>query len=464
MPILGLVTTESDANWRFKNVRREVFYFYPNGAAPLTGLLSLLDDETTDDPEFSWWEKRLDKQLTTTAQANAAGPFTANPATEVQDAATTDAAAQTWAVGDLRAVKVAATASIRVGHVVKIRDVVRASGANIDLFGVVTAVDHNDAKINLRSLTSSGGVNVTNLVTNNSKDVLIVGSSFTQGSSATTGGLIAATDFSLSHNAPYNLPVEYGNYCQIFRTPFEMTGTALKTGVKYDDTGAYKDKAKEASVMHMIELEKAFLFGTKVKETTSSNSLPRFTSGGVLHFLQRWEAGDYGTVTASADTDDDKRIITNSSGSINEKTYDGYLERVFRVTNNTANEKLVLCGSGFLNVINQLYKSKSVLSADLPLTDTYGMDVVKHRCPFGTLYYKSHPLFSQNAYLRFCALILDIQNLKYRYIEGRDTDLLKNRQNNGDDFRRDEWLSECGQEVHFPESHMFIQNVQNYVP
>jgi len=464
MPILGLLNTESDANWRYKNVRRQVFYFYPNGASPLTGLLSLLNDEQTDDPEYSWWEKRMDPQRTTTAAANAAGPFTANPATETTDGATTDASAQAWAIGDLRAIKLASVGSLRVGHVIRIRDVVRASGANMDLFGVITYIDTVDVKVNIRATVASGGVNVTNLSTNVGKEVLVVGSSFSQGATALT-----------SDNAsPYNLPVNFTNFCQIFRTPFELTGTAMKTGLKYDDTGPYKDQAKEASVNHMIEMEKAFLFGQKAQLTSvtggalitpgGSVSTIRNMTGGVLYFLQRWEAGDYGTVTASADTDDDKRIITNSGGVINEKTYNTYLERVFRVTNNTANEKLVLCGSGFLSVMNQLYKDKSVLNADLPMGDTYGMNVVKHVCPFGTLYYKTHPLFSQNPVLRYNALILDVQNLKYRNVSGRDTQLLKNRQNNGDDFRRDEWLSECGMEFRFPESSMYLQNIQGYTP
>lgn len=460
MAILGLLNTESDANWRFKNIRRQVFYLYPNGAAPLTGLLSLLQEEDTDDPEFSIFEKRLSTQRTTTKQANAAGPWTANPATETTDGATTDAAAQTWAVGDLRAVRVNDTSIFRAGHVVRIRNVTRASGANVDLFGVVTFIDTPDLKINLRVTTGSGGINVAQSTANNDLEVLIVGSSFTQGASA----------LGTTNDAPYNIPISITNYAQIFRTPFEMTGTALKTGLKYDETGPYKDQAKEASVYHMIELEKAFLFGQAVKEASSSNSLPRFLTGGVLWYLSEWEKADSvyrggtGAAAITLDTDDDKRIIVNSSGSLNEKTYDGYLERVFRVTNNTANEKLVICGSGFLSIVNQMYKSKSVLNADLPMTETYGMNVVRHLTPFGTLFYKTHPLFSQNPLLRYNALILDVQNLRYRPIQGRDTDLLKNRQNNGDDFRRDEWLSECGMELRFPESHMYLQNVTNYVP
>lgn len=477
MPILGLVTSESDANWRFKNVRRQVFYFYPNGAAPLTGLLSLLQDEDTDDPEFIWNEKRLDPQTTVTAQANAAGPFIANPASETDDSLTADAATQAWAVGNLRRFKVGAVTSFRVGHLIQIRGVPETGGGTQNLTGVITSINTTTKNVNIRVTVGSTNT-VTNTTTSNNLEVLVIGSSFTQGSSATTGGVVAAGQ-TLSNNSPYNIPLTCNNFAQIFRTPFEMTATALKTSLKYDDTGVYKDQAKEASVNHMIEMEKAFLFGQPAKESVSSNSLPRFTTCGIIPFMEVYEAVSTdarittygfplyrgaGQTAVTLDTDDNKRIIANAGGTINEKTYNTYLERVFRVTNNTANEKLVLCGSGFLSVMNQLYKDKSVLNSDLPMGDTYGMAVTKHVCPFGTLYYKTHPLFSQNSFLRYCALILDVQNLRYRYVQGRDTELLKNRQNNGDDFRRDEWLTEAGLECRYPESHMFITNVLNYTP
>src|SRR6516164_2929705 len=74
--ILGLLNTESGLD-RLKNFRRTVFYNYPNGSAPLVALLSMLKEESTNDPEFSIYEKRLPEQRTITAQANAAGPYTA---------------------------------------------------------------------------------------------------------------------------------------------------------------------------------------------------------------------------------------------------------------------------------------------------------------------------------------------------------------------------------------------------
>jgi hypothetical protein len=97
---------------------------------------------------------------------------------------------------------------------------------------------------------------------------------------------------------------------------------------------------------------------------------------------------------------------------------------------------MAFCGSGFLNVLNKLYKSKVRFNADIPQADSYGMSVVKHMCPFGTVYYKTHPLFSRNAFMRYNALFLDVQNFKYRYMEGRDTDIKKNTQPNDADYRK----------------------------
>ena len=43
---------------RPKNFREYILWRDPNGMAPLTALLSKMGSETTDDPEFSWWEEQ----------------------------------------------------------------------------------------------------------------------------------------------------------------------------------------------------------------------------------------------------------------------------------------------------------------------------------------------------------------------------------------------------------------------
>ena len=39
-------------NQRPENWRETILYLYPNGAAPLTAILSMMGDEKTDDPVF----------------------------------------------------------------------------------------------------------------------------------------------------------------------------------------------------------------------------------------------------------------------------------------------------------------------------------------------------------------------------------------------------------------------------
>jgi hypothetical protein len=346
-------------------------------------------------------------------------------------------------------VRVDSTDRFRLGQIVRISGVVLAAGGTIDPNFRITSAPFTDTNkyIRVTPIETTASVDVD---AGEGNEVLVVGSAHRQGA---TG----------SSEAGYELPVNIWNYLQIFRTSFSFTGSALKTPVKFDDTGAYKDKAKEATIQNSREMEFAFMFGSKSKSLDADN-LPLYTMGGILWYMQQWEAGTtYGNTAATADTDDNKRIIVNATGKMSIDTYEDYLERLFRVTNSVTNEKLVLCGSGFLATVNKMYKGQTVFNSNLPSKDTFGMNVVSHLTPFGTVYYRSHPLFSQNTTMRYNALFLDVHNLVYRYLEGRDTQLYKDRQANDADHRKDEWLGECGLECRFPESHMYMQNVRQVI-
>jgi hypothetical protein len=443
MAILGLVNSETYSAQRFTNYRRKVFYDYPNGAAPLTGILSMLEGEETNDPKFNWFEKRWKETSTTTAsQGSSKGPLQTSAQADATDPAT-------WTADTEYFVVVASNERFRIGHVVKI-PVTTGSTTLTDLKGIVTSIAVS-GKLKVRAINTVASIDNGTTNENVGREVLAIGSAFEEGGVDTTSQV-------------YDLPLEFYNYTQIFRSPFSFTGTSLKTALKFDDSGPYKDKAKQTSIDHVVEIERSLMFGHR-HSYVNSDGLPVRTYGGIIWHLQQWEAGTtYGVTASTLDTDDNKRIITNSGGTANEKTYLGYLERLFRKTNNRANEKLCLCGSGFLNVISQMYASKSVLNASLPMTETYGMDVVKHRCPFGIVYYKTHPLFNENSTLRYNALFLDVQFMRWRKFPGRDTDILKNRQPNDADYRKDEWFTEGGFEMQFPESNMYLQNVQDFTP
>jgi hypothetical protein len=462
MAILGLVSTESVSSQRWTNIRRKVFYQYPNGAAPLIGLLSMMKEDETNDPEYSHWEKRLKERRTTTAsQGTSKGPFLRSDGTTDAGDPVDDGSTNGWLTDTEYSIKVASTELFRPGHVIHCRVDCNSAASTFDLRAIVTAITSTTV-LKVRALNTkaqSGGIDNGATNENVGKEVKVIGSAFAQG----------VVDLS---RETYYLPVNPSNYTQIFRTPFSFTGNSLVTPVKFDDAGVYKDKAKLHSLDHMVEMELAAIFGRKHKYVPSGDAapttgagLPIYTTGGIIYWLEQWEAGSlYENTAATSDSDDTKRIITNSAGTISESTYDTYLERIFRSTSNVSNEKLVLCGSGFLKVINAMYRSAGVLNLTVPSQDTFGMEIVTHKTPFGSIHYKSHPLFSQNATLRNNALFIDIHNLRYRPMAKRDTQLLKNRQPNDADYRKDEWFSEAGFEVRFPESFLYLQNVTSFTP
>src|SRR6266478_1003727 len=261
--ILGLLHTEASGIDRLKNFRRSVFYNYPNGSAPLIALLSMLKEESTNDPEFSIYEKRLGEQRTTTAAANANGPFT----TAGGDVDKT-VGGFNIAVNDTARIKVASTESLRVGHIVKIEPVPNgAATATFSLLGIITSIV-STTKFEVRWLEAY--TSVSNDTDANSIEVLVIGNA---ASEAQVGAALA----------PYQTPLNLKNYTQIFRSPFQFSGTVLKTGLKYDKTGPYRDKAKDATIQHAEEMEKSFIFGTKTIDINGTTGLPTRTTGGIMY-------------------------------------------------------------------------------------------------------------------------------------------------------------------------------------
>jgi len=460
MPILGLMTTEQFASERFKNVRRSVFYFYPNGTAPLIGLLSLMKEEVTNDPEFKWYEKRLVQQRTTAANISSTIVFYKTVSADFNTWTTADGNITVDTVTQY-GLKVASTAQFRVGHIFKM-NIIDANGATQELQGRITYVDAGNARLAFYAVRVPTANVDYDAAGNAGSEVLVIGNAFAEGALSQSGSA------GLSTLNVYNEPINPSNYTQIFRTPYQITGTALKTSAKFDAEGIFPDLAKDAAVNHMRELEFAFIFGNSLQYTSGSTVVRN--TGGVLYFLRLWEAansiyrGGTGAAAITADTDDDKRIITNSSGTLSIDAYNSYLERIFRNVKNKNNEILALCGSGFLLTLNNAYAGKAVLQTSVPMTETYGMNVVGHQTPFGKVWYRTHPLFSLNPTLRYNGLFLDVGNLKYRPLAGRDTELLKNRQPNNADYIEHEYLTEAGLEVNAPEAHMYLQNVANWAP
>lgn len=443
----GLLGTEAYASQRFTAIRRRVFYQYPAGAAPLIGLLSVVNkDKPLNDPEFTIFEKRYVLRVDATAAAGgtANGPFgtVAGPNTPLNTGADTVLSSTTDYY-----LNVNSTQYFRQDNTIMVRVVVNfAQTASPDILFRVTSVV-SATILQVRPLIN--GVIVSNASeTNIGNQVAVIGSAYRQGSLQ-------------GSQAGYNLPVNVMNATQIWKTAMSFTRTEQKTGgLKFDETGIYRDRAKECALEHMVDLERSLLFGDFSKDVDPTSGLPLYTTRGIQGFLQLWESGTiYGNAPAVLNTDDNKRIV-NINGGLSYKSYLTYLERVFRVTSNTANEKFVMCGNGFLMQLNEMYEGRSVTQVQMPNKATqFGQDIVGHKTEFGTVWYKTHPLFNADPQLRYDGLFLDLPNIIYRPLQDADTFRQTNIQIPGADYRTDQYLTEAGFEMRFPESNMWLRGV-----
>lgn len=446
--ILGLVSgkTFTDNSFHNRNNRRRIFHDYPVGQFPLTGLLSLMDTEETDSFDFGWYEKRFETPETTVT-AGASFTNTSNASL---------GATATLAAGTTYRVIVASSAAFAVRQQIWIPELYVSAGVFTEVKGVITAIVSGTIIEFTASQATGAIVNSGSSPTGcGGCKVYCVGNAYGEGATSGTGRFYP--------------PINVSNLTQIFRNAFSFTRSSMKQPTNFDKTGLYREKAEDNLRAHMVEMEMAFLFGSKRTEniTEGGDTVPRRLTGGVIYFLEQWEAansayrgGSGAAVTSNAD--DNKRII-EGGGSINWSEFNKYIERAFRTTNDKSFEKLFLCGSGFLAAINTALELKGQLNKDYGVQKAYGMNVVTWETSFGTVHFKTHPLFSRQANLRNNGLLLDVQNLKFRALNDSDTTLLTNRQANDFDGRKDEWMTEAGLEVNFPESHMYIKNMGTLV-
>jgi hypothetical protein len=211
---------------------------------------------------------------------------------------------------------------------------------------------------------------------------------------------------------------------------------------------------REALEIHSPEMEKGFIFGVK-SETTGDNGYPERTTDGILSIIR-----------ANAPTNvDDFSLNATYAGKewteAGEDWLDSYLEVLFRYGRK---EKLALCGSGALLGLNKLVKSGAQFQIS-PTTISYGIRVTQWTTPFGIVNFITHPLFSVETTLNKSALIIEPEELSFRFIddtnfygEGGKT-AASGTNSNRKDATDEEYLTEAGLELHHPAVFGFLNGI-----
>ena len=386
-PIQGLRGTgEFGVDFRPKNYRELFTLLEPNGSAPFNALLAMANSESTDDPEYKNFRDEMPKR---TLQINMAGTTAAGVTALVVDS---DANTKFVVTGAL-------LTNLTTG------EVMRASADSASL----------------TAITVERNIGGTAFTIADNDPLAIIGFAAQEGATSPTA---------VSFDA-----VVASNYCQIFRTAFKVTNTLKST---YLRTGDKEDEVMTKGLrMHMMDIERAMIWGKKHEASGTSAQPTRYT-GGLLNSITTVIDGNSGSY---------------SSGVISEDNFDRELiETIFAYG---SKQKVAFIGA---RVASNLQKMGKDRWQPTQVEGSYGVSMTRYATFAGDLLVHVHPQFRMIPGMENSMLIVDFPFTRYRYLANRDTQLLRDRQANDEDAVKHEYLTECGLELLQDTVHAYVKN------
>jgi len=397
MAIAGLYDTDSPVtDERPKNWREGILQLEPNGDAPLTALTSRLKSGSrVVDDPEFYWWT-----LKTPAQRYGLG----------SDLTSSNTTITLTGGGD----------ELRPGHLLRVEE----TGEHI----IVSSVTNATTVVVVRGAAGTSGTAVDYDGAGINPNLLVVGNANEEGSAKPT--------------AIRRAPSKYYNYCQIFRNNLAITETARRTRLR--TSSDIVEARRQALQYHMLEMERAFFLGKRHEDT--ANGHPRRFTEGFFSFVEGYNSGS---------NEDD------FTSAVDMETFEESLYKAFEWG---STEKVAWCGNRALLTVQQIIRKNSNIELT-PAVREYGMNVNRLVTPFGTLVLRMHRLFnlvpdgSDYNGLASSMAIMDMNNLRYCHLRGRDTKYEANQQGRGDDAFESGYITEAGLELHHPESHYVIHGL-----
>lgn len=381
---------------RPKSFREYIMWRQPNGDTPITALSSKIGKEVVSDAEFSWWDESVDILRLQVNGALVAADTTVVVDSTDPDTTTPNAVYGTathLVPGDILMVEPTADAATFAPEYLRVTAVTSATSFTVER-GV------------------GGGAAAGNIA--NDAYLLKIGTAFAEGS---------PSPVSASRN-----PTKYTNYCQIFKTVYELTESATVTETRTGDPLANDKKRKMFD--HARSIEFSLMFGKK-HETVGSNGKPLRFTGGLRSFIPA-----VNTTVFSAP-------ITISS----------FLDAVYPVFDYSTpggDTRICFTGNKALNRLNKMIQTDTNTSMQFSgQIKFYGMTFQEFILPQGRLLLRTHPLLNRHSLYNDSMWIIDFSALRWRYLKGRDGKFKDNIQAPDEDTRKGQWLTEGGLEVRY---------------
>ena len=236
-------------------------------------------------------------------------------------------------------------------------------------------------------------------------------------------------------NAPaskLNQPQKFTNYTQIVRTTFDESMTSAHEVKRVGGKERTRLRAKKL-LEHRLDIARISLWGEKKEDLTGGK--PRRMTAGINSFITKRK---------------------DMGGGMTEAEWEAFLEEGFEYGSKT---KLLVCSRTVGGAINMIAQNKIVTSSG---EETYGIRLPKYRSFHGDVIIAVDRSL-ENAYAGY-GFLLDMKNIKYRPLNGRDTKLHPNIQANDVDGWVDEYLTEFGMMVRQPKTHAVLFNCTGYQP
>ena len=218
------------------------------------------------------------------------------------------------------------------------------------------------------------------------------------------------------------------NYIQIFSRPVQLTQTANAVATYGGNRRMYERKKVGVDIKRDIEAQ--FLFGEPKYDSTG----PTYATGGVLYFM-------------GADSP-----ALNAAGALHKDDFDGWLKDAMAYG---SSEKWLFASNTIIAYINGW--ADSYMWADPGEIKTWGVRFRKYTSAFGDI----NIVLNRNFLGPYAgqAVLLDMKEIVYRYLEGLDLTLQTNLQPPNVKYFLDEYAGHLGLELHNDLKHARIYGV-----
>lgn len=376
----GVVTTNTHASSPdtvIRSVDPRIFFLQAK-VAPLMALLKKLKKGSNPNSyKFEWVEKDMGTPLTTVSSAQTTATTTFNVAAGSGAMFTANDIIYVPATGEI--IKVASVTT----------DAVDVTGGRGYGTTAAAAISAGETIVHLGSGHAEGGT--------------------------------SPEAISIDPSMPYN-------YTQIFKTAAQATRTEAQTFRYEPKNPKMVQRRKEAMILHMEGIERAYLFGERKIDVTGAT--PRHLTGGFRSF-----------VTTN---------VANMAAALTKAKFDDWLSDLFLFGEGN---KVLFASASLLQAINKEVLSNSNMNIT-PATKEWGLDVRRYLSPFGALDIVYHRVLSQvhDGY----GYAVDLDNVEEKSLQ--PTIVKQNVAANDYDGFKDEILSECGIMVALEKSHGIVYN------